>query len=437
MSIISCPGINLLRFGVSVAMKKPLIDQTEKTGAHLSLVSTIVKQAGVVKTATINPENDEEYSGFYADEANKLWPLNSVDDILQSATSIELQKSKMAKRLYTRVSDEVDDRAQLFNCGSQVYKIRNFIESQNQTHKAASEQKVEIVLDYNNEKVAFDVYDTSCIVKSADAFLKISDKLDWFTRKNIGQQFLKRAKELKYKLPDYLAIPLEQCSSQGVGSAMDVGRQMFARATKIASLNGQLAREIVKRASEFVKAAEKCGQTEYEEMLDNVIHLCDKVDKSYKLNEQYDESFQPTEKVAFKLSYSVINNINSTTTKVGNNLYLSHEIREVNAEKLNKIDPKLASRILNDTKTRIDLNKMRKEANTDVLNTVLKGFGINPVASGRTSDNARTASIRREDEIHQWLRVADGWGTDLVQKMDGSLEFTPGNMEDIPLGLVR
>ena len=102
-----------------------IIDQTEPTGAHDKLVTTVLADAGMVNSAADGAGVKEASFLAFADDYNRLWPISTLASLLKSAASIELQAPALTPERLARVRGTLDKQASLLDCHAQVAVVRD------------------------------------------------------------------------------------------------------------------------------------------------------------------------------------------------------------------------------------------------------------------------------------------------------------------------
>ena len=407
-----------------------IVDQCEASGAHRLLVTSVLNRAGMSKQASETPS--EKRGRKYADAVHELWPINTPEEVVESAASVELQRDKLASGRHSRVQDQINKAAALHQRLDQVHYARARVASErrptNDETKIASQVKYAMP-----EAGAYPCHDREHTQRSVDTFWahRLNYPLPW--RKQAANKLLSAADEHQASLSEQQRHDLEQTAGRGYNQPDEPARQMAHRAMKIGHRNPQLASQMLKQACHLVQQTDRDDPSQLRQHLDKVARVLDEVDDRYGLRPLYEtgELLEP-EQAVYAHTPTKVAHIKDALVTVGDCVYKRADVAQLKAAAFHGAD-----RSLTDQLAGIDgyvqphkLASVAKQADPDVLNRVMSGFGVRPVQrqSGR-----RQANVVMNEELQNWARVANDYGSDFdMQGNEGF--FTLNGGSDMPIG---
>ena len=412
------PGTNLFRIGVSIAMNT-LYDQTEKSGAHRLLVTSLLERRGQVKSASEKPfEVDGNVVPRFADKVANMWPLISANAIIESAASIELQRHDIPDLKYARLMEEVHKAASLFQCLADVADARHAVDEETRyatdTVKQAGPQWAlpeTGEFPIQNKDATENSIEVFCIkraaypypwrVKAASALLDAADRQ--------GATVLFECRNM-----------LDASAGNGFGLPIPVAREIAHRASKIAHRDPGLAVQMYEHAVDL--AGSKINDPEeLRKTMKSACSAMDMIDDKFDLRGDYGRELSFPEDVAFHTTTTKIAAAQDVFINIGDYVYLKSEVATVKAAAFRVVSPEFAAEISNGQFVDPDkLSEHAKIASPSVLSRVMHGFGVKPVQA--TEHNQ--ASIIPCDEMSRWANIAGEMGSDLKDHMGDGVSFT-------------
>lgn len=377
-----------------------MIDQTEVSGSHSTLVKSIRERAGVVKCASVNTS-----VGLFADTDQKLWPVGNENEILDSAISIELQRGNMTNAKYARVAGVVDNAARTFRIHDQVKAARAQVTFESQQALVKSASAVTYALPAIE---AFPINSPDEIAKSASLFAetRMSYPLPW--RHAAATSILDAADKSNVKLASATRCTLETSAARGLGALSRVGLSMLHRAQKIAKISPEAAAAMTKAASAIASIKPK-SLKELHGILQKAALAMDVADEKFKLRYGYGSLFDAPEDVAFSTNLAKVAAASDGLVFVHGVAYRKDELKKATVGAFKALSKSAAS-MADEDGVHINPNKLPKFAaeakvSSGAVSKVLQGFGIRPVS----------ISLGMPDSGVAWSNAANIFGLKQIQ----------------------
>ena len=393
-----------------------LLDQTDSSGAHRLLVTSVIERGSMVKTASETPAVvDNPETTKFADTAHRLWPLSDRDAIVESAASIELQRGLMPPARYLRVTREVNKAASVHECLVDVGRARSQAGTEifSTTVKKAGEQ-------YALPEIHNFPIDTADHTRLSVAFFcdnRGSFPYPW--REKAAKALIKAAKAHGVGLTIDQGSTLDASAGNGFGPVGPIARQLAGRASKIAHRNPELAGKLYANAV-ILAQSDTSNPAATITTMKNACRVMDEIDDLYDLRVDYGRELTFPEDVAFATTVTKIAAADRAFIEVGRGVYRRDEVSAIDPSGFAILGPDFVESI--STEGSLDAVKFAsavKTADAGVLQRVMTGFGVHQVDV--SSDNQ--ASVVPSSEINRWAGIAGDFGTDLIQDMDGGFKF--------------
>lgn len=411
-----------------------VLDQTEKSGAHRLLVTSVLERDGLVKEASAKFAEISEGAEL-ADPWNKLWPIGNSQEIIESAVSIELQRTKMADARYWRVVGAVNKAAALHQCLPAVRAARERVAVESRTEKTAG------VVNYAlPEAGAFPINTSGNVNASITEFCENRAKLPHPWRQKVATAIIEASR--KYPDGDVRATreqwdTLEKSAGTGFGLPHPVARQLVRRAEFIVRRNPRVAYGLYKMAIALAEM-DTPAPADLMETMKHATRVMDEVDDRYDLRHRYGKELEFPEDVAFTTTPVKMATAREVLLQVGGKIYQKTEIAGIKAAAFNVLGKEFVDSI-RDANENIDPDKFEaavksavesKLASPSVFDRVMRGFGVRSVNPSEDTQ----AKVVDGSEINNWKRVAESFGTDLEKDMGDGFNIRFPDPADMGLG---
>ena len=410
------PGMNLFRIGASTAMNTTLLDQTEQSGAHRLLVTSVLARASLVKNASEQP----------APSADELWPDGNRQAILESAVSVELQRNGMPPAKYARLSDRLNKAASVHSCLHDLYRAREHAKAEI-TQVAVKQASATWAIP---EAGVLPISTKLDIKRSVELFCEQRANYPYPWRSKAASALLRAAKSCGVELNFDQRSMLDASAGYGFGMPAPMARQLAWRAGKIANRNPTLAANLYTTAADLA-AARDMDPLVLRGVMKLACSVADEVDDKYDLRVYYGRELEFPEDVAFTTTSTKMAAAVATLIEIGQDIYLRGDIRKVKRAAVAILGVDFADKVTTGAYLDPDkLDKHIKEADAEVLKRVMHGFGVSPVSQ----DVHHQASIVPSREMERWLQIADGLGSDLEEDMNGGFKIRFKNPSSMGIG---
>ena len=377
-----------------------ILDQTEGSGSHINLVVSILERTGLVKGAAAK----EDGPVVFADDVNKLWPIGNPGQILESGVSIALQKVAMTKQRYNRVENALIKAARSFNIYPQLQQA--FDQVRNETMQAVKQA------NYTSECALPDVGDFPIgnpdeVARSAEAFCLTRDNYPLPWRKQAATNILYAAQRKNVKIATDTKAKLESSAGYGIGLLHRVGRALFMRGEKVASITPNLGKQLVE-AGIKIATFEPTNLIQIKKAMESAASLMDMVDDKYNLRIYYGDSLDMPEDVAFSVTQSKVASVQDSLLVVGREGFDKDELRNLPAVSFSMM-LKDTEKVASAGSSYLDPDKLVKEATANKISSstvckVLRGFGIKSIPINL---NSPVDSDGVDTEVRGWQRFSD------------------------------
>lgn len=410
-----------------------IVDQTEVSGAHNLLITSVLARGELVKEASDKSASvADAASCVFADPLARLWPLDSADNTVKSAVSLELQKDGMFAARYLSCRRAIEKAADFHGCLDTIGDARRLVDAEKSaTVKEAATVKYAVAAVNEIPLTGSDAADT--VKTAAASLLERRGDFPLPLRREGAREILKFAATHNVVVPVKTAWALESMAGYGVGLPVVVARQLAARAEKVARLHPEVAVELLKSAIQLGQITDASYEFLHP-MMTKAAEVMDEVDNRMGVITGQDGILSP-EDAAFQFPTAQISQAAGSAVDVGGQIYNKDDVSNIPPAAFAPVDPGMPGSVASDDdEEKTDPEKLAKVASGrgDVMERVMRGFGVRPMTVGEPEDSSRRIVA---GELERWANIARGMGCDISKDpLSGEFDFTPGGLSQLPLG---
>ncbi len=392
-----------------------IVDTCETSGAHRLLVRSIAERGGVKFASAAGDQPQVKKAAAYADMAQQMWPLDTKDQVLEAAVSIELQRGDLTGRRYERLNHATLKAASFHGILiDMAVALASLKLEQVGSVKQASTQ---FALPQASK---FPIDSDEAVKSSAEQFTRIRHNYPYPWRKQAAAAMLDAAASRGIQLQEPALSLLEASAGLGLGEAAHVARKMASLSEQVYRYSSDVAAALMATAIK-VASADTSDIPATRELMAMATEVIDRVEDRFNL--RHGDSQQLPEDIAFAITPTKMASVVGTFVDIGESIYVRQDIAGLKAKSFTAFGHSFPGKIASAANPElVDPAKFAEHTaklSSDVLGRVLRGFGVAPVAAV-----PRQASIVQNPELARWARVGQSYSSRPAWMNGNALEYS-------------